>query len=151
MTEDAALGLSLALDDDFDLVVEATKAALPDAGTTLLSSTESSVIPTAFKVIEGVEEVGQALRLRLATRLGEDRVSQDYGLPKAQMVGLFDPDFTAAAFRTCILQDPRVLDVPDVEVGYHDDTDRANRVVTVRCEVNLRDGTSFNFAEVFAF
>jgi hypothetical protein len=119
-------------------------------GESVLDVSLGPEVPTGFAIVEDVEAVAQAIRLRLQTRRGEDPFAPEVGLPVRQMVGKLDQDFIAGQVRRVVLADLRVSDVQNVETVFGNDTDRANRVVTVSFDVLLKDGRTFTLVEALS-
>lgn len=124
-------GKAITLDATGDIVIE----DITDGGTT----------PS---VVEQAREVEQALRIRLSTRLGEDPISPTVGLPISEMIGIFNPDFIAAAIRRCVMQEPRVDSIGPISVTLPDEN-RATRRAEVSFSVKLKGGEEINLRRIF--
>ena len=115
--------------------------ATPPYGVDLKLSEDGDLILNAddsLRLVSGVPNFLQALKLRLTTPQGEASAFPNYGLPatvgkrsSASAVGM-----AAASVRTQVLSDPRTKEVEDVEVI--DDGDH----LMVRCDVTSIGGGS---------
>ena len=83
--------------------------------------------------IDGREELTQAVRIRLGTRLGEYFFAPDMGLDHERMVGKqVDEDTIREAIMRCLMDEPRIQSVEDVEVtrDKHSRTAQVHLVMT---------------------
>ncbi|TQR42799.1 DUF2634 domain-containing protein [Paenibacillus popilliae] len=87
--------------------------------------------------IDGREELTQAVRIRLGTRLGEYFFAPDMGLDHEQMVGKqVDEDTIREAVMRCLMDEPRIQSVEDVEVT----RDKHSRTAQVRLVMTSSEG-----------
>lgn len=87
--------------------------------------------------IDGREELAQAVRIRLGTRLGEYFFAPDMGLDHEQMVGKqVDEDTIREAVMRCLMDEPRIQSVEDVEVK----RDKHSRTAQVRLVMTSSEG-----------
>lgn len=98
-----------------------------------------------FDIVEGVEEVEQAIHVRLRTRRGEDIISPSVGLPIDAMMGIRTPAFIEGTFREELLKDPRVSAVQDFDLNL----DPQVRRLDTAFSVVLKDTTTFTVEEKF--
>lgn len=120
--------------------------ALDAAGDIMLTTNENGGID--FKLVDGRLEVEQAIRICLQTRLGEDTLSPQVGLPFHEMVGIFNPTFIAAIITQALVTDPRIQSVESVEVVLPDEG-RATRIAEVSFTVKLLGGDALSVTEIF--
>ncbi|MDT8974836.1 DUF2634 domain-containing protein [Paenibacillus sp. chi10] len=87
--------------------------------------------------IDGREELTQAVRIRLGTRLGEYFFAPDMGLDHERMVGKqVDEDTIREAIMRCLMDEPRIQSVEDVEVT----RDKHSRTAQVRLVMTSSEG-----------
>lgn len=98
-----------------------------------------------FKLIEGVDEVAQALSIRLRTFEGEDRTDQNVGVRWDRIIALFTPEIVQGIVSRAILLEPRVQSVGEITTSL----EPANRVLTIEVPVVLKDGQNLTLIEAF--
>ncbi|WP_268623595.1 DUF2634 domain-containing protein [Paenibacillus alvei] len=87
--------------------------------------------------IDGRKELTQAVRIRLGTRLGEYFFAPDMGLDHERMVGKqVDEDTIREAIMRCLMDEPRIQSVEDVEVT----RDKHSRTAQVRLVMTSSEG-----------
>ncbi|WP_430110658.1 DUF2634 domain-containing protein [Paenibacillus sp. B1-33] len=87
--------------------------------------------------IDGREELAQAVRIRLGTRLGEYFFAPDMGLDQERMVGKqADEDTIREAIMRILMDEPRIQSVEDVEVTL----DKHSRTAQVRLVMTSSEG-----------
>ncbi|NEZ40503.1 DUF2634 domain-containing protein [Paenibacillus alvei] len=87
--------------------------------------------------IDGREELAQAVRIRLGTRLGEYFFAPDMGLDQERMVGKqADEDTIREAIMRSLMDEPRIQSVEDVEVTL----DKHSRTAQVRLVMTSSEG-----------
>lgn len=87
--------------------------------------------------IDGREELAQAVRIRLSTRLGEYFLAPDMGLDHERLVGKqVSEDSIREALMRCIADEPRVQAVEEVTVEW----DAHSRTVQARVWMTSADG-----------
>ncbi|MGG0811447.1 DUF2634 domain-containing protein [Paenibacillus alvei] len=86
---------------------------------------------------DGREELAQAVRIRLGTRLGEYFFAPDMGLDQERMVGKqADEDTIREAIMRSLMDEPRIQSVEDVEVTL----DKHSRTAQVRLVMTSSEG-----------
>lgn len=73
------------------------------------------VTGTDFETITGIEELTQALRIRLNMRKGEDPFFPDAGLPIDDIVGAFREGVLEAVVRAEVLKEPKVQSIQAID------------------------------------
>lgn len=87
--------------------------------------------------IDGREELAQAVRIRLGTRLGEYFFAPDMGLDHERMVGKqADEDTIREAIMRSLMDEPRIQSIEDVEVTI----DKHSRTAQVRLVMTSSEG-----------
>lgn len=87
--------------------------------------------------IDGREELAQAVRIRLGTRLGEYFFAPDMGLDHERMVGKqADEDTIREAIMRSLMDEPRIQSVEDIEVTI----DKHSRTAQVRLVMTSSEG-----------
>lgn len=87
--------------------------------------------------IDGREELAQAVRVRLSTRLGEYFLAPDMGLDHERLVGKqASEDSIREAIMRCIADEPRVQSVEEVAVEW----DAHSRAVQAHVWMTSADG-----------
>lgn len=114
-----------------------------------LKLTENDAGFTEFDIVEGPNEVAQALVIRLRTRRGEDPLNPDTGLPIPQIMGIFDPPLLNTILRTEVSKDGRVASINNVESGFETRENRRTRSVQALGQVQLIDNSAVNIVERF--
>lgn len=83
------------------------------------------------------EELAQAVRIRLGTRLGEYFFAPDMGLDQERMVGKqADEDTIREAIMRSLMDEPRIQSIEDVEVTI----DKHSRTAQVRLVMTSSEG-----------
>lgn len=126
-----ATGIAFALDDDGDIRL----VNVPGGGVDIA-------------LVEGQGEVEQAIRIRLQTRISEDPISPEVGLPVDQLVGLYTPEYISAIITQALLRDPRVKGIATMDIKLPDEN-RANRIGEVSFTVKLISGESLAITDIF--
>lgn len=127
MSEDPP-GIAVKLDVDGDIVLETDSYGNID-----------------FQLVEGSDEVAQALTIRLRTFLGEDRVEPTMGIPWDRVIAVFTPELVSSLVTNSILKDPRVKTVGEITST----NDPVDRVLTMEVPVTLKDGSTITLVEAF--
>lgn len=89
------------------------------------------VTGTDFETVTGIEEVTQALRIRLNMRKGESLFFPDAGLPVSDIVGAFEEGVLEAVVRAEILKEPKVQSIEAIDARLVDG-------ITRHAEISLR-------------
>lgn len=72
-----------------------------------------------IELVEGPDNIKQAITMSLLTRIGEVPGFEDFGLAQNQAVGNFT--YAAAVLRNMLIGDARILDVTDIVIDVEDD------------------------------
>lgn len=115
------IGVSIEVDSNGDIVTE-----------------EDEFGNISFKLTEGVDEVSQALRLRLGQVRLEDLLHPNDGLQVERLVGPVTTEYVIGQISQEIAKDPRVLRVTTFELDFN----RETRVLSLAANVLLKDGNA---------
>lgn len=95
-----------------------------------------------LRLIDGIEEVGQSVSIRLRTRRGSDPHFPNAGVPFKSILGPLDSEAAAAIFRDEALKDEFVGVVDEVVVGFDDEAAVLARNPRARLSFTKTDGSS---------
>lgn len=101
-----------------------------------------------FDLVDGREEVEQAIRLRLQTRLGEDILSPQVGVPFHDLVGIFNPTLISALITQSLVRDPRIENISGMTITLPEEN-RATRIAEVSFTVKLKGGDALTISDIF--
>jgi hypothetical protein len=118
--------------------IESLAFLIDGDGDTVMRADASGALDLVL--VEDDEEVVQSLRLALLTRLGEDILHPDIGLPLDRIAAIGDATYAAGTVARSILQDDRIASASDVEADFPSEEDRAIRRLLVRAHAVLKDG-----------
>jgi phage baseplate assembly protein W len=138
----STVGVSIPIDANGDMIIRSVIGEVLNAETAVL---EQGVVRQYTPYISGKEEVKQAITIRLLTRLGEDVLEPSMGLPIRSMILVNDDEYIRGAIRSCVLREPRVADVGQIDL----ERDPVTRQCKVSFTVQLRDTTNLRIEEVF--
>lgn len=89
-------------------------------------------------LVEGVEEILQAVKLQLGQWLGEDAFHPDIGLPVPSMVGARSVDFVQGVITDALRKDPRVKAINGLVIKEDEENEG---VMRIEVQITTTEGT----------